>query len=483
MEKMRVKYDWFLLVLLAIFLLILLGPGNWLLADTHYWQGDETAVAMVDDFTPANVEVDDVFTLTSTAIDGSTTTAISFTATAATVANVTAGLTAAWNASTSTLCTGATLADNTTKVTLTSDTAGYPFSVTSSATDGGGTDDQTLTRAAVTANDGPYNWDDTGNWTGGALPATGDTAIFDGRATASALFGLDQTGVDLAALTIRSSYTGSIGDNDADGSRSGPLIIECSGTVNVEGTGNYYIQCGNDAADADIAALIINTAGTVGLSSQKNEAAGSVGEFTVVRVINTAAVVYIYGAADSANTNAQSGTFVKTLWVVPERPTRTAASVTIGNLCYDQNEPENMNIYHAAGNLTLYTQVDEIRQYGGIITMGGTGYDMGANDDGISSLVVHDGTFSWHPSDVSGSAMVKAAPGPVITSATIFGAATFDASGMLETDSSAPTITNMYQYPGATVELDNGYANFTLTNYYKYGGTLTTAPGQAVTLQ
>jgi hypothetical protein len=109
-------------------------------------------VPQVDRFTPATVEIGDIFTLTAT--DGVASAAVSFTATAATVANVTAGLTAAWNASGNALHTPITAADVTTSMTLTADTAGVPFSVAPSTTDGGGANTQTLTRTVVTANSG-----------------------------------------------------------------------------------------------------------------------------------------------------------------------------------------------------------------------------------------------------------------------------------------------------------------------------------------
>jgi L-cystine uptake protein TcyP (sodium:dicarboxylate symporter family) len=68
--------------------------------------------AQVDDITPAVVEIGDTFTVT---ING---TSVSFVATVATVANVTAGLTAAINGN-ATLSALVTAVDNTTKVTIT----------------------------------------------------------------------------------------------------------------------------------------------------------------------------------------------------------------------------------------------------------------------------------------------------------------------------------------------------------------------------
>lgn len=171
---------------------------------TCVWEGNQAVVAQVDTFTPANVEISDVFTLTM----GART--VSFTATGATVGNVTAGITAAWNASTDPDIATLTAADATTHVTLTADVAGVPFTVTSSATDGGGTNDQTFTRAASTANQSPNDWSDAENWSTGTVPVDSDVVIIE-NSNVDILYGLAQSDIQPASLTIKSTYTGKIG--------------------------------------------------------------------------------------------------------------------------------------------------------------------------------------------------------------------------------------------------------------------------------
>jgi hypothetical protein len=83
-------------------------------------------VAQVWIVTPANVEVGDTF---RAIINGTT---VSYVATAATVANVTAGLTAAINAN-GTVSPAVTAANGGTQITVTSDTAGTAFTLTSQA--------------------------------------------------------------------------------------------------------------------------------------------------------------------------------------------------------------------------------------------------------------------------------------------------------------------------------------------------------------
>jgi len=186
---------------------------------TKIWRGDALAVAQIDTLTPANVAVDDVFTAT---INGKS---ISFTATAATVANVVTGIVAAWNATEIPEFAEVTATDSTTHVTLTADTAGKPFTVTASATQGGGADDQTFTQATTTANAGPNvyaaaNFRDASDNSMG-LPGAGDTLIIKDT-DVSILYSMDRSGDGtLTEIQIDADFTGEIGlprlNQDHDG--------------------------------------------------------------------------------------------------------------------------------------------------------------------------------------------------------------------------------------------------------------------------
>ncbi len=103
--------------------------------------------------TPANVESTDEFNI----LVGGVAIA-AFTADAATVANVTAGLTTAWNNSTHDFASGITAVDQTTYIELTG-TTGLGFVVTATATDGGGADTQTLAVTETTGNTTLYDVD------------------------------------------------------------------------------------------------------------------------------------------------------------------------------------------------------------------------------------------------------------------------------------------------------------------------------------
>lgn len=99
---------------------------------TKIWRGDAPAVAQVTRLTPAIVEIGDTFSVN---INGKSETV---TATAATVANVVALLVASINASNiPELQEVSAAADGSTSVLLTARTAGIPFTVTTSASNGG----------------------------------------------------------------------------------------------------------------------------------------------------------------------------------------------------------------------------------------------------------------------------------------------------------------------------------------------------------
>ena len=183
--------------------------------------GTATAVAQVTTATPANVEATDIFSLL---IDGEV--IATFTATDTSVATTVTGLFNAWEASTDPRALLITAVDNTTHLTLTSTIAGLPFTVTSTAVDGGGTDTQTLAIATTTASAGPNHWGTAANWSTGSIPTTGDNVRIADSAV-NICWDLDQSAVDLNNLDILDSYTGLIGLN-----KNGVAVVANGGTVN-----------------------------------------------------------------------------------------------------------------------------------------------------------------------------------------------------------------------------------------------------------
>lgn len=327
------------------------------------------------------------------------------------------------------------------------------------------------------------DWGVATNWSDDTVPVSSNDVVFDGRGTLdsdglnrSALLNMDQTGVDLAKLHVMSSYTGTIG------AAGGPLIIEVSsggdGKLIIEGTGDCYIQVGNGANDAFVDTLIVNTSGTVGLSSQKNAGAVNVGTFTAAYFIR--GTILVYGDADKATTGAESGTNIATMYIVPKNGKANNVTVTIGDLCYDIKTTTYGTINMRQGNVTSYSSLLALNMFDGTFTIGGTGYDMSANDDNITTLTQYDGTIYWKPTDTTPAPDV-ASPSPTITTAWLIGGK-FDATDILSTATSAPTITTAHQFESSKVDLRNGYSNIVGTTWNKYGGELYTDPGQSITL-
>lgn len=177
---------------------------------TKVFRGDAVAVAQVNTVTPASVTIGNIFTLT---INGKS---ISYTAAAATVADVTAGLAAAVAASSIPEFAEVTAADNTTNLTLTASTAGRPFTQTSSSADGTGSPGHSMPTSTTTSSAGPSHYGTAANWSPSGVPVSTDDVYIRNTAT-SILYDLDQSAVTLNSLTIEASFTGYIGNPDYNG--------------------------------------------------------------------------------------------------------------------------------------------------------------------------------------------------------------------------------------------------------------------------
>lgn len=142
------------------------------------WRGDSEAIAQEVKVTPGNVEIGDIFTLT---INGK---AVTYEAAAATVADVTAGLVAAWNASTIPEIAEVEAVDFETHLTLTAKTAGVPFTVTGATTNSTQASDSEITITETTPGVEPTNEQQVltlnSPSTGGSFAIT-----FDGQTTAA----------------------------------------------------------------------------------------------------------------------------------------------------------------------------------------------------------------------------------------------------------------------------------------------------------
>ena len=304
------------------------------------------------------------------------------------------------------------------------------------------------------------------NWSPSGVPGAADDVVFDGRSTENVTNNLDAlSAVDLGSLTVWSGYTGTIGS-----SGSTPMIIHSSaGTVYLSGTGTMRIQCGGGAEETtSINLCIINSSGSVYLSSQANDVADAA-SFTEVRIHK--GNVFILGDSEKSGVNGHggdSGTVIGTLKVQPA----TTATVRVGDQCINKlisNTP--MDVIISGGTLNAHSDLGNIQTFGGTLNYGSTTIDMGNSDD-ITSLIVNGGTFYWKPQS-SGSISTS----PTITTLYV-ASGTFNATNMKSTDGgNDPVITTVWQY-GGTVDLRNVYANFSITTYYDEGGSLYYSTGQ-----
>lgn len=166
---------------------------------TKTWKGDYPARRQIS---TAQVTAYDAATTYSLTINGKSISTI-----AAGSVNATAtALAAAWNASTIAEFTRVTASAATDTVTMTGDTAGEPFTVTSAESGGTGTIGDVATGTTAT---GPNHYDQAANWSPSGVPADADDIIITG--TVDILYGLDQSSIDPASVTIPASYTGKIG--------------------------------------------------------------------------------------------------------------------------------------------------------------------------------------------------------------------------------------------------------------------------------
>jgi len=174
------------------------------------WIGAYQDTKQVNTITPANVAVGNTFTVT---INGKSYT---FTATAGTVANVTAGLQALLAASTEGEFSEITWADATTAITGTAKTAGKPFTQTSTAA--GGT--ATLTTSTTTANTSKNDINAGANWSGAAVPGADD--VFVDNHSVDLLYNLGSlSAVTFTTLNILQSFSATVGLPERAGSGTG----------------------------------------------------------------------------------------------------------------------------------------------------------------------------------------------------------------------------------------------------------------------
>lgn len=168
----------------------------------NYWKGGAAAVAQVTTIQITGYDAATTYKITVGAV------VISTVGTGGTVNTTATALAAAWNASTHPYCTGVTALAATDTVSLTADTAGVPFVVTSSVTGGTGT---IGAATAATASAGPNDWGTAANWSLGVIPANSDNVYLRNLDRFPILWGLAQSGVTPTLLVIEKGFVVMLG--------------------------------------------------------------------------------------------------------------------------------------------------------------------------------------------------------------------------------------------------------------------------------
>ncbi len=162
---------------------------------TRRWVGRARPIPQVTPLTPGSVSVGSTFTVTINRK------AVTYTATAATVANAVAGIADACASMTEPEFAELSFEDSTTVVTVTGPADGRPFTLTLSA---GGTGSPTFTQTTTTSPSGPNWFNVAANWSENSVPASTDDVFFDGGP--SCLYGLDNNTITLASLTVTPNF-------------------------------------------------------------------------------------------------------------------------------------------------------------------------------------------------------------------------------------------------------------------------------------
>ena len=185
----------------------------------------------------------------------------------ATVAEITAGLVAALNASEDGEFQEITWTDNTTYIGFEVNEAGRPVTVASAASAG------SLTTAATVTNASPNDINDAQNWSGNTVPGNNDTALFDTGAI-DALWNLDALSA-VTGLTVirRRSYKGRISLPVYN--ENGTPYYEYRATEFLSDGGTFTLE---QRADDPVASLKFNHGSTAGTLTLIGEGKGALGD-------------------------------------------------------------------------------------------------------------------------------------------------------------------------------------------------------------
>ena len=387
---------------------------------TLKWIGAAKPIAQVQTFVFAGTwEADDVIRVTFS--NGK---AYDFTGGSVTIATVITTLVAAWNALSTTnfpefaeitASVGATSAT----LRLDGDTAGKPFTVTLTPLEAnlGAADAQTIegagtatTGTALTACSGPNFWNIGANWSGGAIPASGDTVIIENSAI-SILYGLSNAAVLLDTFKILASFTGTIGLPNY--TTSGTTYAEYRDTylaIGFQGSFLLEVGFGPGAGSSRIKINAGTTQCTCNVSGTGQAAETGVGAF-------------IFKGTSASNVMQVSKGSVSVAPFTSETA-NLSGGCTLG---YEESKSSDVKFYAGSG-----TTFATLTQYGGDATI----------NSAVTTLTRYDGTMTVEGNSIAittvnnhGGTLYDNAGGTITT---LNNAATYDRTRTVR----ARTITN-----------------------------------------
>jgi len=392
---------------------------------TIKWLGGATAVAQVSTVTLNNDfnDSETALSITLTAEDGSTTQSVSITPSGTNETTIAAALQVACAASSQSLFQAITFTAASNVVTLTANTAGVPFYFASAVTGGAGT----TTDATGTSNAGPNDWNTAANWSTNAVPTNSDSVVIaDGDF--DILYGLDQSSVSLANLSVNVGFTGNVGDIGNE------YPLQINGNVaNIRASGRFLWS-------GDLPVWIISQTAR--------------GSDAVVLKDTTGLAVYILGVNCIGEVRIQNGSGAPTV-TMTECP---RAQCTI------EDGVSGGTLFLGSGTVVSESDINNVTIWGGTLTM---------NDSGIyGTLEQLGGVINANGSPDSGN-----------NGGEWFGSQPKVYGGLLTfaaNTQTAVTIESGMQVYGGTVNFRSGLQNITFdVNPTVWGGQVLTDQGLA----
>lgn len=306
-----------------------------------------------------------------------------------TIATITAAVEAAWNALAATDYPefAEITADSTaTTVTLTCDTKGRAIVPVATTTEANGdvADMQTLSQSTTTANSGPSDWNNAMNWSGGAVPVDTDSVYFDGAVcNVDVKYGLNQTGIQLAAMYFRNGWSGDLGlpERNTDGTEYDEYRLT-SLTADIT-----TIDCHSNSGRIKINGQAVQTAAAIHATGNSSE---------------SEVPAFQWFGTHASNTFTINGGSVG----IAVRATQAATVLTLrqsGGVCVCGAGSTLTTVLKTAGTLTIEVATTAITNDAGDVTINGTGAHAAITNSGGTIKYNSSGTITAYTGNKTGA--------------------------------------------------------------------------------